>query len=157
MIWSHRGPTITKHNDICANWISEVCRNVEREPCRRREHCAFCKQTQQCKSRHLCNSLLGTSTVYIFWCYRAFHPNTQSYCHSSISSLYWRHEQAKKREYGDKISKSRMVFSLHLCLPQPEPWVRIAHGKAKCYGNIAEMAPHVQAVDARTFLSSVRS
>ena len=34
---------------------------------------------------------------------RVFHPNAQSYHHSSISSLYRRHELAKKREYGDRI------------------------------------------------------
>ena len=36
---------------------------------------------------------------------RVFHPNAQSYRHSSISSLYRRHELAKKREYGDRIRK----------------------------------------------------
>ena len=38
-----------------------------------------------------------------FFDVRVFHPNAQSYHHSSISSLYRRHEQAKKREYGDRI------------------------------------------------------
>ena len=36
---------------------------------------------------------------------KVFHPNAQSYRHSSISSLYRRHELAKKREYGDRIRK----------------------------------------------------
>ena len=38
-----------------------------------------------------------------FFDIRVFHPNAQSYRHSSISSPYRRHEQAKKREYGDRI------------------------------------------------------
>ena len=38
-----------------------------------------------------------------FFDVRVFHPNAQSYRHSSIPSLYRRHEQTKKREYGDRI------------------------------------------------------
>ena len=38
-----------------------------------------------------------------FFDVRVFHPNAQSYRHSSISSLYRRHEPAKKREHGDRI------------------------------------------------------
>ena len=40
---------------------------------------------------------------YAFFDIRVFHPNTQSYHNSSISSLYPCHQQAKKREYGDSI------------------------------------------------------
>lgn len=32
MTCSRGGITITRHNDITANWLSEVCRNAEREP-----------------------------------------------------------------------------------------------------------------------------
>ena len=38
-----------------------------------------------------------------FFDVRVFHPNAQSYRHSSISSLCRHHEQVKKREYGDRI------------------------------------------------------
>ena len=38
-----------------------------------------------------------------FFDVRVFHPNAPSYCGSSIHSLYWRHEQEKKREYGDRV------------------------------------------------------
>ena len=38
-----------------------------------------------------------------FFDVRIFHPNAQSYHHSSIPSPYRRHEQTKKREYGDRI------------------------------------------------------
>ena len=43
------------------------------------------------------------SNACAFFDVRVFHPNAQSYRHSSISSLYWRHELTKKREYGDRI------------------------------------------------------
>ena len=36
---------------------------------------------------------------------RVFHMNTQSYRHSSTPSMYRRHEQAKKREYRERIRK----------------------------------------------------
>ena len=38
-----------------------------------------------------------------FFDIRVFHPNAQSYRQTSIQNLYRRHEQAKKREYGDRI------------------------------------------------------
>ena len=38
-----------------------------------------------------------------FFDVRVFHPNAQSYRHSIIPTLYGRHEQRKKREYGDRI------------------------------------------------------
>ena len=111
MTCSHGGITITRHNDIrdiTANWLSEVCRNVERylEPlllplmgeniiplsANRREDAradihatGFCG-CQQCA----------------FFDVTVFHPNTKSYRHSSTSSLYQHHEQAKKRDYGDR-------------------------------------------------------
>ena len=38
-----------------------------------------------------------------FYDVRVFHPNVQSYCQSSIPSLYRRHELQKKREYGNRM------------------------------------------------------
>ena len=38
-----------------------------------------------------------------FFDVRVFHPNAPSYRSSSIQSLYRRHEQEKKREYGDRV------------------------------------------------------
>ena len=34
---------------------------------------------------------------------RVFHPNAQSYRNSSVQSLYRKHEQIKKREYGNRV------------------------------------------------------
>ena len=52
---------------------------------------------------------------------KIFHPNAQSYCDTSISSMYTRNEQAKKREHGDRIreiepaSFTRLIHSIHYC------------------------------------------
>ena len=53
-----------------------------------------------CKSRHPCIRLLGTSAKCILW-YKGFTPKRTEL--SSLQHLYWHHEQAKKREYGDRI------------------------------------------------------
>ena len=34
---------------------------------------------------------------------RVFHPNAPSYRNSAIPAIYRRHEQEKKREYGDRV------------------------------------------------------
>jgi len=36
-----------------------------------------------------------------FFDIRVFYPNTPSYCHTSVPSLYRHHEVKKKHEYGD--------------------------------------------------------
>jgi len=52
-----------------------------------------------------------------FFDVRVFHPNTPSYQHTSIASLFRRHKLEKKREYGDRIrsvefaSFTPLVFS----------------------------------------------
>ena len=110
MTCSHGGLIIIRHNDIrdiTANWLSEVCRNVESEPpllpltgdnivslsANRRDDARADIHATGFWGRQQC----------VFFDVRAFHPNTQSYRHSSISSLYQHHELAKKREYGDRI------------------------------------------------------
>ena len=134
MTCSHGGLIIIRHNDIrdiTANWLSEVCRNVESEPpllpltgenivplsANRRDDARADIRATGFWGRQQC----------AFFDVRVFHPNAQSYHHSSISSLYRRHELAKKREYGD-----RMVPSLHLFLPQPEAWL----GRLHCYTSV---------------------
>ena len=112
MTCSHGGLTITRHKmndirDITANWLSEVCRNVEREP-------PLLPLTGEnivplSANRH--DDARADIRATGFWGHqqcaffdvRVFHPNAQSYCHSSIPSLYRCHEQTKKREYGDRI------------------------------------------------------
>ena len=48
------------------------------------------------------------------WHIRVFYPNTPSYRHPSIPAMYRRHEQAKKREYGDRICEVEMASFIPL-------------------------------------------
>ena len=41
-----------------------------------------------------------------------FHPNTPSYCNTSVPSLYRRHEAQKKREYGDRVIIIIIIYAL---------------------------------------------
>ena len=45
----------------------------------------------------------GDDVKVPFFDVRVFHPNAPSYRSSSIQSLYRRHEQENKREYGDRV------------------------------------------------------
>ena len=113
MTCSHGGLTITRHNDIhdiTANWLSEVCRNVERDPppphclSQVKTSCHFLQTDVTMREQTFVQQASGDgSNACAFFDIRVFHPNAQSYRHSSISSLYWRHELTKKREYGDRI------------------------------------------------------
>ena len=105
MTCSHRGLTITRHNDVCditANWLSEICRNVEREP----PLMPLTGENIVPPSANRTDDARADIRATGFWrrqqCaffdVRVFHPNAQSYRQSSISSLYRRHEQAKKRD-----------------------------------------------------------
>lgn len=85
--------------------LSEVWRNVH--------HCypQLVKTLYPYLSRHPCNRFLGTSAMhslfffFFFFDVRVFPPNTQSYHHSSISSLYHRYEQDKKEGYDKRSWK----------------------------------------------------
>ena len=110
MTCSLGGLIIIRHNDICditANWLSEVCRNVKSEP----PLLPLTGENIVPLSANRCDDARADIRATGFWgrqqCalfdVRVFHPNAQSYRHSSISSLYRRHELAKKREYGDRI------------------------------------------------------
>ena len=133
MTCSLGGLTIIRHNDIrdiTANWLSEVCRNVEREPpllplTGKNVVPRSANRRDDPRAGHPCNRLLWTSASAFFDA-RVVYANSQSYRHSSIPSSYRRHEQAKKREYGDRISL-RMVPSLHLFSLRQEAWVVRLH------------------------------
>ena len=44
---------------------------------------------------------------------RVFHPNASSYCNNDLASLYKLHENAKKREYGERVREvEHAVFIL---------------------------------------------
>ena len=44
-----------------------------------------------------------------FFDIRVFRPNAQSYRNTSIPSAYRRHEQQKKREYGDRVREVELA------------------------------------------------
>ena len=44
-----------------------------------------------------------------FFDIRVFHPNAQSYRNASIPSVYRRHEQQKKRKYGDCVREVELA------------------------------------------------
>ena len=124
MICPHGGMTIVRHNeirDLTTDWMNEVCTETEKEP-----------QLQPLSGE---NFLPRTSNKQeearvdikakgfwsrqqsAFFDVRVFHPNAPSYRNTSITALYRRQEQAKKREYGDRIrevehaSFTPLVFS----------------------------------------------
>jgi len=106
MICRNGGLTFVRHNEICdltAELLNKVCYDVTTEPPpqqlsgeaivpmttnRQDEVCA------DIHSRGFWGRCQGA-----FFDVRVFHSNAPSYCGSSIQSLYWRHEQEKKREY----------------------------------------------------------
>ena len=49
-----------------------------------------------------------------FFDVRVFHPNAPSYRNTSITALYRRQEEAKKREYGDIGLETSSMPHLHL-------------------------------------------
>lgn len=108
MTYSHGGLTIARHNDLCnitANWLSEVCRNVEREApllplTGENIVLLYANRKDDARADIRATGFRGLQQRALFD-ERVFHPNAQSYGQSSISSLYRWHEQAKKREYGD--------------------------------------------------------
>ena len=51
-----------------------------------------------------------------FFDIRVFHPNAQSYRNTSITSVYRRHEQQKKREYGDRVREVELASFTPLVL-----------------------------------------
>ena len=110
MTCKHGSLTIMRHNEICditANWLSEVCHDVEREPPLQ----PLTGETIIPQTANRQGDARADIRARVFWGrqqhaffdVRVFHPNTQSYRHSSIPAIYRRYEQAKKREYGDRI------------------------------------------------------
>ena len=51
----------------------------------------------------------GDDRAGAFFDVRVFHPNAPSYRNSNIPFIYRRHEQAKKREYGDRVREVELA------------------------------------------------
>ena len=104
------GLPIARHNeirDITAQWLREVCTDVEKEP-----------QVQSLSGEIILPRTANKQDdarldirAKGFWSrqkdaifdVRVFHPNASSYRSTNIPALYRQHEMAKKREYGDRI------------------------------------------------------
>ena len=110
MICPHGAMPAIRHNDIrdmTADWLSETCHDVEKEP----PLLPLTGESIQPRSANTQNDARADIRARGFWgrrqCaffdVRVFHPNAQSYRHSSIQSLYHKHEQIKKREYGNRV------------------------------------------------------
>ena len=133
MIYSHGGLTITRHNeirDITANCLSKVCTNVEREPM----PLPLMGETTVPLSANRRDDAHADIWAMGFWGHRqcsffnirVFHPNAQSYRHSSIHSLYRQHELSKE-SMETELEKLRMVLLLHWYLLGREKWVEKLH------------------------------
>ena len=99
-------PTI-RHNelrDITASLLSEVCHNVATEP-----------RLQPLNGESMTHrTAITTDDARLdirargFWsfaqdAYRVFHPNASSNCSGSLSATYKKHENLKKRAYGQRV------------------------------------------------------
>ena len=113
----HHGalPTI-RHNeirDLTANWLSEVCHDVEKEP----PLMPLTGETIVPLTANRRDDARADIRARGFWGrqqnaffdVRVFHPNAPSYRNQSIPTAYQRQEQTKKREYGDRIRQIEMA------------------------------------------------
>lgn len=100
-------PTI-RHNEVCnltASLLSTVCHNVATEPCLLEWWVHEVMLYHHCwrgMSRHPSKRILVYCTRCIFWC-EGFHPNASSNNTESLSSVYKRHEDIKKRVCGQRV------------------------------------------------------
>ena len=102
--------TIVRHNeirDLTTDWMNEVCTETEKEPQLQPlfgENILPRTSNKQeearvdIKAKGFCCRQQSA-----FFDVRVFHPNAPSYRNTSIAALYRKQEQAKKREYGDRI------------------------------------------------------
>ena len=110
IICPHGGLTFVRHNEICdvtAEWLNKVCYDVAIEP--PLQHLSgetivpmTANQQDEAHADIHAGGFWGRRQG-TFFDVRVFHPNAPSFRSSSIQSLYRRHEQENKREYGDRV------------------------------------------------------
>ena len=116
MICRHGGLTFVRHNDlrdITAELLSKVCNDVAIEPPLQ----SLSGEVITPQSANRQDDARADIHARGFWgrrqCaffdIRVFHPNAQSYHNTSIPSVYRRHEQQKKREYGDRVREVELA------------------------------------------------
>ena len=102
-------PTI-RHNevrDLIASLLTEVCHNVTTEPSLQ----PISSETFSLASANTSNDAHLDVKARGFWSggqdayfdVRVFYSNASSYCSLSLTCVYKRHEDAKKREYGHRV------------------------------------------------------
>ena len=105
---------IAKHNeirDIAAQWLTEVCRDVEKEP----QLQSLSGEVILPRTANKQDDARLDMRAKGFWSrqqdaffdVRVSHPNASSYRSTNIPALYRPYEMAKNREYGD----TPLVFS----------------------------------------------
>ena len=110
MICHYEELPISRHNeirDITTKWLTEVCTDVEKEP----QLQPLTGETILPRSANKQEEARVDIRAKGFWNrqqnaffdVRVFHPNASSYRNTEIPALYRQQENAKKREYGDRI------------------------------------------------------
>ena len=116
MICRHGGLTFMCHNDlrdITVELLSRVCNDIAIKPPLQSlsgEVITSQSANRQDDARadiHACGFWGRRESA--FFDIRVFHPNAQSYRSTSIPSVYRRHEQQKKREYGDRVHEVELA------------------------------------------------
>ena len=102
--------------DITASLLTEVCSNVATEPAPQ----PLSGENMTARTANTDDGARVDTRTRGFWNgrqdaffdVRVFYPNASSYRSHSLASVYRRHEQAKKREYGERIRNvERGVFT----------------------------------------------
>ena len=116
MICRHGGLTFVRHNeirDLTAEWLNKICYDVTTEPPLQPlsgEVIIPRTANQQDEARADIHARrFWGQRQSAFFDVRVFHPNAPSYRNSNIPSIYRRHEQAKKREYGDRVREVELA------------------------------------------------
>ena len=113
------GYPIIRHNevrDLTANLLTEVCHNVAHEPnLQPITHEVFLHQsanTDENARLDIRATGFWSRAQEAFFDIRIFHPSAPSNCSLSIPSAYKKHENEKKRQYGQRIREvERGVFT----------------------------------------------
>ena len=124
----HGGFPTIHHNeihDITATLLTEVCNNVTTEP----PFQPLSGKSMTARSTNTTNGAHVDIRARGFWNMsqdaffdvRVFYPNTSSNSLTDLSSVYRKHEQAKKCKYGQQIEEvERGIFTLSFL--QPVEW-----------------------------------
>ena len=102
--------TTTRHNeirDITASLLTDVCHNVATkpplQPLTGETLISRSANTEDNARLEICARGFWNNSQDVLFDVRVFYPNTFSNRSTVVSSIYRRHEQAKKREYGQRV------------------------------------------------------